>query len=286
MKSLQDQIEWPKPGRYIVAVSGGVDSVVLLNLLASKDYDLITAHFNHGWEGDDDYEQTVRKIVPQYQLPLKVGKGKTRSEADARAARYYFLEGVKDEEKAAGIITAHHRDDLEETVALNLERGTGRRGLSPFVNSDVIRPLVNVRKRDLVNFAKERDLTWIHDSYNDDLKFTRNQIRHQILPELGELELEDSLSLNQQIDDQLRELFEVHGHEATAKKVAYLDLSVLTELIVMMAITVRPGVELDRRSLESLAIDLKTGRLNRPRTLTKELSASYVRGKLRIVFTP
>lgn len=304
MSSLTNRIIWPPPGHYVVAVSGGVDSMALLDLLAAgaKEHQLAltAAHFNHGWEGDDAYEETVRAALTRYDLPLEVGQGNTnRSEAAARAGRYGFLRELKDRLGVDVIITAHHLDDLEETVILNLQRGTGRRGLTPFMSvADVVRPLVNVRKSELKEYAQQRDLLWCHDSYNDDLKFARNQVRHEQLPEsrkansqfdreMSEI-LDEAATLNREIDDELGELFVVKGREAVVEVevLRQLDLNVITELLVMMVNSICPGTELSKRTIEQLAVDLKTGRLNRPRDLKNGLSVAPARDTVTIVFRP
>jgi len=299
--SALTNLEWPPPGHYILAVSGGVDSVVLLDVLAraaeSRNLELTVAHFNHGWPDSDAHEETVRTAAKGYDVPLEGGRGQVdRTETAARTARYAFLRQVKQKLKADAIITAHHRDDFEETAVMNLLRGTGRRGLTPFVSiEDIRRPFVQVRKRDVLMYAQDHNLTWHHDSSNDDPAFRRNRVRHQLLPqlsddsarELAEL-LDEAAGLNTAIDQQLAGLYQVKDRTATADVacVRALDLSVLTELIVMMVYKLRPGTELDRRSVEALAVDLKTSRVQRPRQLTKQLSAQVAHGTFKVVFTP
>src|SRR5690348_16932946 len=108
-----------KPGKYIVAVSGGVDSMVLLNLLAkSKGLDLIIAHFEHGIRSDSKEDlELVRAAAAHYGLPFVWEHGHlgpNASEAAAREARYTFLRRVRAEHAAKAIVTAHHQDDLLE----------------------------------------------------------------------------------------------------------------------------------------------------------------------------
>ena len=104
------------------------------------------------------------------------------SEATARAARYAFLERVKQDEGADAIITAHHQDDVLETMILNMLRGTGRKGLSSLRSTEkILRPLLSVPKAQLVQYAQENHLSWHEDSTNQDLEYTRNYIRHRVL---------------------------------------------------------------------------------------------------------
>ncbi|HUC86988.1 MAG TPA: tRNA lysidine(34) synthetase TilS [Candidatus Saccharimonadales bacterium] len=301
---LDSLIAWPPPGRYVVAVSGGGDSAALLDLLAqhsqASQWELVPAHFNHGWEGDDAYESTARAAIERYGLKARVGRGKVeRSEAAARTARYRFLRQVLREEQAVAIITAHHRDDLEETMLLNLLRGSGRQGLAPFQHMpDVRRPLVGVRKAELKDYAQERQLVWCHDTYNDDLKFRRNYVRHRLIPKLkaqtpGIHEFltattQEAGGLNRGIDAGLARLFQVSGSRASLPRprARQLEPAVLSELIVAMAGAVQPGVALDRRTVEQLAVDIKTGRLQRPRKLANSLFAEAAHDTVAIVFTP
>lgn len=137
------------PGRYVIAVSGGVDSMVLLDLLLRhkpknpsltpkalrlKPYMFVVAHFDHGiHEKSSEYRNFVatKTLDTGVEFVSVEGKlGPQVSEATARKARYEFLEKVKNQHKADAIITAHHRDDVVETVIINLLRGSGRKGMS------------------------------------------------------------------------------------------------------------------------------------------------------------
>src|SRR4051812_6590366 len=104
-------------GRYVLAVSGGVDSMVLLHILSTTDeVELIVAHFNHGIRQDSDKdEELVKDAAKQYGLQIEIANGKlgpTASEEQARTARYKFLNSIQKKYKAVAIITAHHEDDL------------------------------------------------------------------------------------------------------------------------------------------------------------------------------
>jgi tRNA(Ile)-lysidine synthase len=141
------EIVVPK-GRYVVAVSGGVDSVVLLDLLTKTNNQLTVAHFNHGIRQDSAKEEAlVKQLAKRYGLEIKIGNGKLgleASEETARKARYDFLESVRQKHQADAIITAHHQDDLIETALINLLRGTGPHGLIAIAkNPNILRPLLN-----------------------------------------------------------------------------------------------------------------------------------------------
>src|SRR5438445_4950610 len=115
----------PKPGSYAVAVSGGVDSVVLLDILAKRDdLELAVAHFDHGIREDSvEDRHFVEGLAKNYGLPFIYEEGSLgpkSSEAEAREARYKFLRQAQKKAGAKAIITAHHQDDLLETAILNM----------------------------------------------------------------------------------------------------------------------------------------------------------------------
>lgn len=123
------------PGTYIVAVSGGVDSVVLLDMLAKQaDLQLVIAHFDHGIREDSKQDALfVAHLAAKYHVPFeseRVELGHGASEALAREKRYAFLRMMFKKYNADAIITAHHQDDVIETSMINILRGTGRHGLS------------------------------------------------------------------------------------------------------------------------------------------------------------
>ncbi|MDB5175630.1 MAG: hypothetical protein JWM81_488 [Candidatus Saccharibacteria bacterium] len=176
------------PGTYVVAVSGGVDSVVLLHLLSKKpDLQLIVAHFDHGIRDDSGQDrELVQALAAKYSLPYasesaQLGAG--ASEALARAARWKFLESVREAHQATAVLTAHHEDDALETAIINLVRGTGRRGLTS-LGSTVTRrrPLLAVPKQKILEYAREAGLEWREDSTNSDPKYLRNYLRQSVVP--------------------------------------------------------------------------------------------------------
>ena len=178
-----------KPGKYVVAVSGGVDSMVLLDLLKDQPHlKLIVAHYDHGIRPDSAKDrQLVQDVAAAYHLPMVFENGKlgsTASEATARQARYEFLERTRQTHSARAILTAHHQDDVLETAIINLIRGTGRRGLTALSSQPlIIRPLLHVSKADIRAYAEKQQLKWHEDSTNQDEKYLRNYIRRNWLPQ-------------------------------------------------------------------------------------------------------
>jgi tRNA(Ile)-lysidine synthase len=180
------------PGKYVVAVSGGVDSMVLLDVLRQlPGVTLVVAHFDHGIRPDSAKDrQLVEVTANQHGLPFiyEAGHlGASASEATAREARYAFLHKVKEAQHAQAIVTAHHQDDVLETAVLNLLRGTGRKGLSSLRSTnDMVRPLLHLTKQALLDYATTHHITWHEDSTNQDQRYLRNYVRHTLLPGLGE----------------------------------------------------------------------------------------------------
>ena len=209
---------------YVVAVSGGVDSVVLLDMLvqsADSDYDLIVAHFDHGIRPNSSRDALfVKKLAKEYGLDFiteRAELGPQASEATARTARYRFLREVMRCRKARAVITAHHLDDFFETVVMNFHRGCHRRGLVSLKSEAcLLRPLLRLERQKIVDYAQKRRLAWIEDPSNDNLKYLRNYIRHKIMPKLTAqhrkalLTICDELALsNRELDQFFGKLLEV-----------------------------------------------------------------------------
>ena len=183
------------PGKYVLAVSGGVDSMALLDLLVKQaksltsSVELVVAHFNHGIRSDSSSdEKLVVTTAKKYGLLVKVGYGalgKNASEGEARYARYAFLAKVKKKYRARAIITAHHQDDLIETAFINIIRGTGRQGLSSIHSQKILRPLLSYTKEQILKYARKKGLKWHEDRSNKDTQYFRNYIRQQLMPKLG-----------------------------------------------------------------------------------------------------
>ncbi len=190
-----------KPGNYVVAVSGGVDSVVLLDLLSrQKDLNLTIAHFDHGIR-EDSYKDAkfVEGLAKNYQLPLVskvVSLGKNTSEEKARDARYKFLRKVAKDSNAK-LALAHHQDDVLETIIINLLRGTGWRGLSSLRSTEETpRPLLEFSKQNILNYANKHKLKWREDPTNQDTKYLRNYVRLKILPRFNKESRESLVKLH------------------------------------------------------------------------------------------
>ena len=155
--------------KLVLAVSGGVDSVVLLDVLSKMSkLSLVVAHFDHGIRDDSAKDAVfVGELSKNYGLPFETKReelGKNVSEEKARVRRYKFLREVA-EKYNAKLVTAQHSDDAIETIAINLSRGTGWRGLAA-MDSDIVRPLINMTKAEIISYAKKNHLSWREDATN------------------------------------------------------------------------------------------------------------------------
>lgn len=189
------------PGqRLLVAVSGGADSVALLYLLAAlaerrQLAGLLAVYVDHGLRPTEvaAEKQLVAEHCQQLALPFFCRQVEVKArgeslEAVARCQRYQALAQVATAQQADAIAVAHTADDQAEELLLRLLRGSGRSGLSGMRSSrhgQVIRPLLETAKEELVTYLRRYHISWCEDSSNQDLRFVRNQIRLQLLPELS-----------------------------------------------------------------------------------------------------
>jgi tRNA(Ile)-lysidine synthase len=208
----------PMPGSYVVAVSGGVDSMSLLhalhqaNMAADRPWQLIVAHLDHGIREDSVKDrQLVQATARRYGLPFtyreaRLGAG--TNEAEARTIRYDFLHQVQWAGRARAIVTAHHQDDVLETAILNVLRGTGRKGLTSLRSRhNLERPLLEIPKHELMAYARDQGLQWREDSTNQNTDYLRNYVRHRLVPRFNESDrthllriINDLRQTNQELD--------------------------------------------------------------------------------------
>jgi tRNA(Ile)-lysidine synthase len=188
----------------IVGVSGGVDSVVLLDLLQRAGFaKVFVAHFHHGLRGKDADRDAefVRELAKGAGAKFVLGRGKTRARAKltkasieeaARALRREFFAHAARKHGATVVFLAHHAGDVAETILFHLARGGGRRGLGSLRSeSDLIegvvikRPLLAFTRAEIEAYAKVRELRWREDKSNRSREFTRNRLRHDVFPALA-----------------------------------------------------------------------------------------------------
>jgi len=198
--SLRD-LGMPRAGETVVlALSGGADSVALLDALAEagrrQGFGVVAAHLDHGLRPDSALDaEFCRNLCARLGVPLRVGSADVRGravhdraglEAAAREERYAFLRRVAESEAAAAIAVAHTRDDQAETFLLRLLRGAGSAGLGAMRarTGNLIRPLLAVGRREVLEHLRARGLEWREDTTNAELRFARNRVRHELLPYL------------------------------------------------------------------------------------------------------
>ena len=195
---LRDVLQPYRGKKLVVAVSGGIDSVVLLDLLnelrPELGLDLVVAHADHGLRrGSAKDAEFAESLAHGLGLPfvsarLDLNPG-ANVEARAREARYRWLESVRQKRKADFVVTAHQADDQVETLFLHLARGTGMQGLSGMqtLSGKLLRPLLATPRSQVVRYARRRKLKFRRDPTNRNVKYARNRIRHQVIRSLQKI---------------------------------------------------------------------------------------------------
>ncbi len=197
---LKTKIALADSAKLLLAVSGGADSVVMLDLFAKSDYQCGVAHCNfHLRDEDSDKDEAlVKKLAEKYYFPyFKIdfdtqtyaAKKRISIEMAARELRYKWFEKIRKENNYDFIATAHHSDDVIETFFLNLTRGTGIRGLSGIkaVSGKLIRPLLFTNRDEILDYIKSHHLAYREDTTNNDVKFKRNKLRKDIIPQFADI---------------------------------------------------------------------------------------------------
>lgn len=184
----------------LVALSGGADSVALLDALVllsrPRGFRLVAAHLDHRLRpGSAQDAAFCAELCLRLGVPLRVGAADVRARAErerggleqaARRERYAFLRAVRRQEQAAAIALAHTQDDQAETLLLRLLRGSGAQGLGAMRlhSGDLLRPLLGVSRQEVLDHLRERSLPWREDPTNADPALRRNRVRHELLPYL------------------------------------------------------------------------------------------------------
>ncbi|WP_276391934.1 tRNA lysidine(34) synthetase TilS [Eudoraea chungangensis] len=180
--------------KFLVACSGGLDSVVLVNLLAKLKLDFIIAHCNFQLRGeesdlDEAFVQELGKtskrkvLVKKFDTEAYASEQKLSIQLAARELRYHWFCILLKEYQLAKIVTAHHKDDNLETFLINLSRGSGLEGLKgiPEKNNLVARPLLVFSREDILSFAEKENVKWREDESNQEVKYLRNKVRHEMV---------------------------------------------------------------------------------------------------------
>jgi len=203
--------------RYLVAYSGGMDSHVLLKLCVDLGLAVRAVYIHHGLQTEADrWQQHCRLQCEQLRVEFEAisvdaapGEGQSPEEA-ARTARYDALEAVLNPQEC--LLTAHHKDDQAETLLLQLLRGAGAAGLASmprtqsFGGGYLCRPLLELTRDEIRNYAQAQQLNWIEDPSNQDMSFDRNFLRQQVFPVLRQRWPQASQSIKQSADIQQENL--------------------------------------------------------------------------------
>ncbi|MFV0365587.1 MAG: tRNA lysidine(34) synthetase TilS [Mangrovibacterium sp.] len=192
---LADESLFEPSDRLLLAVSGGADSMAMLHLFMQLPYSFVVLHCNFHLraEESDKEEQFLRAYCQAHGVELKVQHFNTKEfaqkegisiEMAARELRYAWFRAERESTKSRYILTAHHQDDLVETMLINLSRGTGIKGLTGISSKqgELVRPMLFASRESILAYAQECELPFCHDSSNDQLIYHRNVIRHQIIP--------------------------------------------------------------------------------------------------------
>lgn len=186
-----------KTDNVLLAVSGGVDSMVMLHLFNSNNLNFGVAHcnFNLRAEESDADEELVKTVCKKLNIPFYSVAFNTQNYAQekgisiqmaARELRYDWFQEIAEKNDYQFIATAHHKNDIAETLLINIAKGTGLNGLHgiAFKRNNIIRPLLNFSREEIEEFASTQNIEFRTDSSNHEIKYTRNKIRHQVIPEL------------------------------------------------------------------------------------------------------
>lgn len=230
----------------LLAVSGGIDSVVLCELCKQAGYKFIIAHCNFKLRGTESERDAafVQQLAQTYNVPLQVKEFETQAYADerklsiqeaARELRYTWFAKLLQSEHSASLLTAHHLDDNIETMLMHFFRGTGIHGLRGMLpkQGHIVRPLLFARRLEIQQFATENNLTWVEDSSNASDKYSRNYFRHQLIPLVQKIypEAENNLANNLRRFADMEELYEQaiaqHKKKLLEQKGGEVHISVL-----------------------------------------------------------
>ena len=186
--------------KYLLAVSGGIDSMVLFDLFLKNNINFSVASCNfqlRGKDSDNDLKFVenicIKNSINLYSTVLDVDKFSTMrkisTQMAARELRYVFFKKILEKHKYSYIVTAHHLDDNIETIIFNFIKSTGYKGLIgiPFNKNKILRPLINTSKEEIEDYAVSNNISWRLDKSNNSNKYSRNKIRNEVIPLLKEI---------------------------------------------------------------------------------------------------
>ena len=192
---LSQNLTFLKDKKLLLAVSGGIDSVVLVHLLKQLQLDIYIAHCNFNLRGEESngdeafirdfaHKNNIKIFVTNFNTKAFAADNKVSIQIAARQLRYLWFNELLEQNQLDYLLTAHHLDDSIETFLINFTRGTGLEGLTgiPQQNDRVVRPLLPFTRSEIEAYAKENNITWREDSSNASDKYLRNKLRHDVVP--------------------------------------------------------------------------------------------------------
>ena len=218
----------------LVAFSGGYDSMCLLHICKNLGLNIIAIHLNHNWRGKESLqeEKNCKEFCAQNNIEFyaeTLTEATPQTETFAREARYKFFEKCSNKYNSKIIFTAHNANDNAETILYRISKGTGTIGLSGIAeNRDIFyRPLINIKRCEIEKYCDKNELKPNVDSSNSNIKYKRNLIRHNVIPELKKINIEvvDAINSLSQISIMDNEIIDIY----------------LKSLIVLHYVSIQPG---------------------------------------------
>ena len=250
--------------KVLLAVSGGMDSVVMCDLFSKAKLDFAIAHCNFGLRGEESNEDEmfVKKLSIKYKVPFYVTTFQTADFAEnekistqmaARILRYEWFEKIRTQHQFDYIATAHHQNDVLETVLLNLTKGTGIAGLHGIrvKNGHIIRPVLFAEKESIFDYVVENQIIWREDSSNESNKYQRNLIRNEVVPLLKQINpnLENTIQQTVERITAVEDIFEqememlrkqITWSDSQAIYVNYKAIQTLSQPVIKLAELLKP----------------------------------------------
>ena len=283
-KTLRSQLLLPKQERVLIAVSGGQDSLclgkLLLDLRSKWDWNLAIAHCDHQWSTDAGIAQRVREVADSWQLPfyLKLANVVKETEAAARKWRYRALVEIAQEQGFKYIVTGHTKSDRAETFLYNLVRGAGADGLAALnwqrsltAQITLVRPILDVYRRETLEFCHRFDLPIWFDVVNQNNKYARNRIRNDLIPYLQD-------NFNPQVENSLAQTAELLRAD-----VEYLEA--IAQQLLMQA---RVDNKLNRLVLQTfpIAIQRRAIRQFLPSVMSRQPNFEQIEEVVNLIAAP
>ena len=252
----------------VVATSGGPDSMALLHLLKNNGYKVICAHVNHGLRAESEEEY---KFVENYAsinniifegMKIEGYKDNKFTENEAREKRYNFFENILKKYNTDILLTAHHGDDLVETVLMRLIRGSNLNGykgfskITEFKNFKIIRPLIFYTKKDIEEYIKENNIPVVYDKSNESKKYTRNRIRLDVLPLLKS----EEKHIHKKVLEYSEELNDINNYVNDIVKEKVNEMYKDNKLDINMFMELKKVIKI--KVLESILFDIYKDEIN------------------------